>query len=131
MSNPGKQSNDSSNQATNGKTVENTFDDIFIGKKDKAISVKDIKANIAAIVKEANFDNITQPDCENKWLHARTICTAYIVFIVMSVLGLIALFGWRFIEKWKKEHNGNAANQPDQSPLNANYDNTMNTVNMI
>ena len=84
------------------KSVEEN-DDIFNGRGEKPLTIKDIKKNIEKLMEKVNLSDITKPDCENKYLHTGTICTAYIVFVIVSILGLIGIFIWKFCRSKKNE----------------------------
>ena len=91
------------------KSVEEN-DDIFIGRGEKQLTIKDIKKNIEKLMEKVNLSDITKPDCENKYLHTGTICTAYIVFVIVSLVGLVGIFIWKFFRDKKN-------NSSDSSPL--------------
>ena len=76
---------------------EDRINDLFIGKGDNKITVKDIKKKINELSKTIDLTGITKPDCENKYVHTRSICMAYIVFILVSVIGLIGIFIWKYL----------------------------------
>lgn len=80
---------------------EDKIDDIFVGKGDNRISLKDIKKKINDLSKTVDFGDITKPDCENKFIHTRSICTAYIVFILISLIGLVGIFMWKYLRGGK------------------------------
>ena len=80
---------------------EDKTDDVFIGKGDHKITVQDIKKKIHELSKTIDLSDITKPDCENKYIHTRSICTAYIVFILISLIGLIGIFIWKYIRGGK------------------------------
>ena len=84
---------------------EDKTDDIFVGKGDNKITIKDIKKRINDLSKTIDFSDITKPDCENKYIHTRSICTAYIVFILISLIGLIGIFIWKYIRGGKLAKN--------------------------
>lgn len=73
-----------------------TINDIFIGKGDSKVTVKDIKKKINELSKTVDLSDITKPDCENKYIHTRSICTAYIIFVLISLIGLIGIFIWKY-----------------------------------
>lgn len=72
-------------------------DSAFIGKGDKKISVNDIRRKIDELSHTINFNDITRPDCENTTIHTRSICTAYIVFVLISLIGLVGIFIWKYL----------------------------------
>ena len=76
---------------------EDKIDDVFVGKGDNKITLKDIKKKINELSKKIDFSDITKPDCENKYIHTRSICTAYIVFVLISLIGLIGIFIWKYL----------------------------------
>jgi hypothetical protein len=76
---------------------EDKIDDVFVGKGNNKITLKDIKKKINDLSKTIDFSDITKPDCENKYIHTRSICTAYIVFVLISLVGLIGIFIWKYI----------------------------------
>ncbi len=84
---------------------EDKTDDIFVGKGDHKITVQDIKKKIHELSKTIDLSDITKPDCENKYIHTRSICTAYIVFILISLIGLIGIFIWKYIRGGKFSKN--------------------------
>jgi hypothetical protein len=80
---------------------EDKLDDVFVGRGDNKITVQDIKKKIHELSKTIDLSDITKPDCENKYIHTRSICTAYIVFILISLIGLIGIFIWKYIRGGK------------------------------
>ena len=84
---------------------EDKTDDVFIGKGDHKITVQDIKKKIHELSKTIDLSDITKPDCENKYIHTRSICTAYIVFVLISLIGLIGIFIWKYIRGGKLAKN--------------------------
>ena len=86
---------------------EEKTDDIFVGKGDNKITLKDIKKKINDLSKTIDFSDITKPDCENKYIHTRSICTAYIVFILISLIGLIGIFTWKYLRGRKNKDQKN------------------------
>ena len=85
-------------------TMEDKLDGLFVGTGDKKITVKDIKKKIAELSKQIDYSGISKPDCENKYAHTRSICTAYIVFVLVSLIGLIGIFIWKFCRGWIKNN---------------------------
>lgn len=84
---------------------EDKLDDVFVGKGDNKITVQDIKKKIHELSKTIDLSDITKPDCENKYIHTRSICTAYIVFVLISLIGLIGIFIWKYLRKGKLAKN--------------------------
>ena len=84
---------------------EDKLDDVFVGKGDNKITVQDIKKKIHELSKTIDLSDITKPDCENKYIHTRSICTAYIVFVLISLIGLIGIFIWKYLRKGKLSKN--------------------------
>lgn len=84
---------------------EDKTDDIFVGKGDHKITVQDIKKKIHELSKTIDLSDITKPDCENKYIHTRSICTAYIVFVLISLIGLIGIFIWKYLRGGKLDKN--------------------------
>lgn len=80
---------------------EDKTDDIFVGKGNDKLTLKDIKKKINDLSKTIDFSDITKPDCENKYIHTRSICTAYIVFVLISLIGLIGIFAWKYLRGGK------------------------------
>lgn len=93
------------------------YDDIFGEDGKKKITMKDIKRNIEALMQKVDLSDITKPECENKYLHTGTICTAYIIFVIVSVLGLIGVFIWKYFRNGKR-----GSNKKEDSPLVNNDD---------
>lgn len=85
-------------------TMEDKIDGLFVGTGNKKITVKDIKKKIAELSKQIDYSDISKPDCENKYAHTRSICTAYIVFVLVSLIGLIGIFIWKFCRGWIKNN---------------------------
>ena len=88
------------------------YDDIFGEDGKKKITMKDIKRNIEELMKKVDLSDITKPECENKYLHTGTICTAYIIFVIVSVLGLIGVFIWKYFRNGKR-----GSDEKKDSPL--------------
>lgn len=84
---------------------EDKLDDVFVGKGDNKITVQDIKKKIHELSKTIDLSDITKPDCENRYIHTRSICTAYIVFVLISLIGLIGIFIWKYLRKGKLAKN--------------------------
>ena len=84
---------------------EDKTDDIFVGKGEHKITVQDIKKKIHELSKTIDLSDITKPDCENRYIHTRSICTAYIVFVLISLIGLIGIFIWKYLRKGKLAKN--------------------------
>lgn len=78
-------------------------DSAFIGKGDKKISVNDIRRKIEELSHTIDLKDITRPDCENTTIHTRSICTAYIIFVLISLIGLIGIFIWKYLHGRKIE----------------------------
>ena len=93
---------------------EDKMDEVFVGKGDNKITLKDIKKKINDLSKTIDFSDITKPDCENKYIHTRSICTAYIVFILISLMGLIGIFIWKYIRGGKFSKNKTDVKENDK-----------------
>jgi hypothetical protein len=87
-------------------------DSAFIGKGDKKITVNDIKRKIEELSRTINLSDITKPDCENTTIHTRGICTAYIVFVLISLIGLIGIFIWKYFRGTIKGDGDKNKEQP-------------------
>ena len=94
---------------------EDKLDDMFVGKGDNKITVQDIKKKIHELSKTIDLSDITKPDCENKYIHTRSICTAYIVFVLISLIGLIGIFIWKYIRGGKIENRKKLADSNDNA----------------
>ena len=93
------------------------YDNIFGKDGKKKITIKDIKRNIEALMQKVDLSDITRPECENKYLHTGTICTAYIIFVIVSILGLIGVFIWKYFRHSKSDEK-----HKEDSPLVNNSD---------
>ena len=96
---------------------EDKTDDIFVGKGDNKITIKDIKKKINDLSKTIDFSDITKPDCENKYIHTRSICTAYIVFVLISLIGLVGIFIWKYIRGGKLTKNKTDIKETDKEEV--------------
>lgn len=56
----------------------------------------EVSGDNSGIFVDNSSPDITKPQYENKWLHTTTICTAYIVFIIIATIGLIAILIWKY-----------------------------------
>lgn len=92
-------------------------DDLFIGRGDKKLSVKDIRKKMEEWSKKIDLSDITKPDCENTVMPTRSICCAYIVFVIISLLGLIGIFIWKYCRGMIK--NNGTSEQKDDSEVEA------------
>ena len=81
-------------------------DSVFVGKGDSKITVNDIKRKIKELSSKIDLSDITKPDCENTAVHTRSICTAYIVFVLISLIGLIGIFIWKYFRGSVKRDSG-------------------------
>lgn len=72
-------------------------DSVFVGKGDSKVSVNDIKRKIKELSSKIDLSDITKPDCENAVVNTRGICTAYIVFVLISLIGLVGIFIWKYL----------------------------------
>lgn len=87
-------------------------DSAFIGKGDKKITVNDIKRKIEELSHTIDLSDITKPDCENTTIHTRSICIAYIVFVLISLIGLIGIFIWKYFRGAVKKGGDKNKEQP-------------------
>lgn len=78
------------------------MNDVFIGKGERKISIKDIREKIEELSKKVDLSDITKPDCENTTIPTKGICVAYIVFVLVSLIGLIGIFIWKYLKGWIK-----------------------------
>ena len=81
-------------------------DSVFVGKGDSKITVNDIKRKIKELSSKIDLNDITKPDCENTTIHTRSICTAYIIFVLISLIGLIGIFIWKYFRGSIKGNDG-------------------------
>ena len=88
-------------------------DSVFVGKGDNKITVNDIKRKIKELSSKIDLSDITKPDCENTVVHTRSICTAYIVFVLISLIGLIGIFIWKYFRGGKTENRKNRGGSND------------------
>ena len=93
---------------------EDKMDDVFVGKGNNKITLKDIKKKINELSKNIDLSDVTKPDCENKYIHTRGICTAYIVFVLISLIGLIGIFIWKYIRGGKFSKNKTDVKENDK-----------------
>lgn len=84
------------------ESMKNDKGDIFIGKGDHKLTIKDIRRKIEELSKSVDLSDITKPDCENTVMPTRSICCAYIVFVIVSFIGLIGIFIWKYFRGWIK-----------------------------
>lgn len=91
-------------------------DDIFIGKGDQKISIKDIRKKVDEWSQKIDISDITKPDCENNIIPTRNICCAYIIFVVVSLIGLIGIFIWKYFRGFLKNKG---KTKKDNSPEEA------------
>ena len=82
-------------------------DSVFVGKGNNKITVNDIKRKIKELSSKIDLSDITKPDCENTAVHTRSICTAYIIFVLISLIGLIGIFIWKYFRGSIKGDNKN------------------------
>lgn len=88
-------------------------DSVFVGKGDNKITVNDIKRKIKELSANIDLSDITKPDCENTVIHTRGICTAYIVFVLISLIGLVGIFIWKYFRGMV--NGGESKNKQQQS----------------
>ena len=92
-------------------------DSVFVGKGDSRLSVNDIKRKIKELSSKIDLSDITKPDCENTVVHTRSICTAYIVFVLISLIGLVGIFIWKYFRGAIKGDGGKNKDRAENEEL--------------